>query len=101
GQRLGGRLGRVPQDRGSGERAAEAAMTDQEFYDRVNRAVGGLTRDPGGPPPGRDEVDRASGALAELREDPGTAGDRDGPAALHAAYALLGRVSALLEPDPG
>jgi hypothetical protein len=72
-------------------------MDDREFYDRVDRAMNGLARDPGQPRPGREAVARAERQLEELARDPGTEGHREREGALSAAYGLLNRVRDLAE----
>jgi hypothetical protein len=74
-------------------------MEDREFYDRLSaleRALSGGREDP---LPSRDELGRVRAALLALGRDPSTGGDRERVAALDAVYAVLGRVTGMVEDE--
>jgi hypothetical protein len=71
-------------------------MDDGRFYGRLNEASQLLTREAGGPPPGRSDADSAREILSELEDDPLTAGDLEREAALDAVHRQLSVLSSLL-----
>jgi hypothetical protein len=76
----------------------QVALTDGEFYDRLNQAAHLLTRQGrAGPLPRREDVERAGEMLAELERDPATVDNRARQGTLDAVYQQLAHLDKLLQ----